>query len=32
MQEIEGGCRCGAVRYKLVLDALPPTYACHCLD
>jgi len=32
MQEIEGGCRCGAVRYKLALDALPPTYACHCLD
>ena len=32
MQEIEGGCRCGAVRYKLSLDGLPPTYACHCLD
>ena len=32
MQEIEGGCRCGGVRYKLALDALPPTYACHCLD
>ena len=32
MQEIEGGCRCGAVRYKLARDALPPTYACHCLD
>ena len=32
MQEIEGGCRCGAVRYKLALDALPLTYACHCLD
>ena len=32
MQEIEGGCRCGAVRYKLALDALPSTYACHCLD
>ena len=32
MPEIQGGCRCGAVRYKLALDALPPTYACHCLD
>ncbi|WP_077036766.1 GFA family protein [Pelomonas sp. KK5] len=29
---IEGGCRCGAVRYTLALDALPRTYACHCLD
>lgn len=27
---IEGGCRCGAVRYRIALDALPPTYACHC--
>lgn len=27
---IEGGCCCGAVRYTLALDALPPTYACHC--
>lgn len=25
-----GGCRCGAVRYTLAVDALPPTYACHC--
>ena len=32
MPEIEGGCRCGAVRYVLALDALPSTYACHCLD
>ena len=32
MQEIEGGCRCGAVRYTLAREALPPTYACHCLD
>jgi hypothetical protein len=32
MPEIQGGCRCGAVRYKLALDALPSTYACHCLD
>ncbi|MBN8942005.1 MAG: GFA family protein [Rhizobiales bacterium] len=29
---IEGGCRCGAVRYRLALDALPRSYACHCLD
>jgi hypothetical protein len=27
---IEGGCRCGAVRYTIALDALPPVYACHC--
>ena len=32
MEEIQGGCRCGAVRYTLALDTLPPTYACHCLD
>jgi hypothetical protein len=32
MSEIRGGCRCGAVRYALVLDALPQTYACHCRD
>ena len=29
---IEGGCRCGAVRYKVSLDDLPRTYACHCTD
>jgi hypothetical protein len=29
---ITGGCRCGAVRYTLALDGLPPTYACHCLE
>jgi hypothetical protein len=29
---VEGGCRCGAVRYTLAIDALPVTYACHCLD
>jgi hypothetical protein len=28
---IEGGCRCGAARYTLAVDALPPVYACHCL-
>ena len=27
---IAGGCRCGAVRYTLALDAIPPAYACHC--
>ena len=32
MAEIDGGCRCGAVRYELALGALPSTYACHCLD
>lgn len=29
---IQGGCGCGAVRYALALDRLPPTYACHCRD
>ena len=29
---IEGGCRCGRVRYKVALPALPRVYACHCLD
>lgn len=32
MAEISGGCRCGAVRYTLAIDALPRTYACHCRD
>ncbi len=27
---ITGGCRCGACRYTLALDALPTVYACHC--
>jgi len=27
---ITGGCRCGAVRYRLAVDAMPGTYACHC--
>jgi len=27
---IEGGCRCGATRYALAIDVLPPAYACHC--
>jgi len=29
---IEGGCRCGAIRYRVKLDKLPSVYACHCLD
>ena len=29
---ITGGCRCGAVRYDLALDRLPPAYCCHCRD
>jgi len=28
---IAGGCKCGAVRYALALDALPLVYCCHCL-
>ena len=32
MSEIQGGCRCGAVRYTLALNGLPRTYACHCRD
>ncbi|MBV9903653.1 MAG: GFA family protein [Alphaproteobacteria bacterium] len=29
---LEGGCRCGAVRYAVKADKLPNAYACHCLD
>lgn len=29
---ITGGCRCGAVRYTLTVEAMPPVYCCHCLD
>lgn len=29
---LAGGCRCGAVRYELALDRLPPVYCCHCCD
>jgi hypothetical protein len=25
-----GGCRCGACRYTLAVDAMPPVYCCHC--
>ncbi|MGP1282674.1 MAG: GFA family protein [Parasphingopyxis sp.] len=28
---LEGGCLCGAVRYRIDEDALP-CYACHCTD
>jgi hypothetical protein len=31
-EPIEGGCRCGRVRYRVALAALPRVYACHCLD
>ncbi|HEX3730719.1 MAG TPA: GFA family protein [Opitutaceae bacterium] len=31
-EAIEGGCRCGEVRYRLNLERLPRAYACHCLD
>jgi hypothetical protein len=30
--QIEGGCRCGRIRYDASLDALPRAYACHCRD
>ncbi|CAN5332214.1 GFA family protein [soil metagenome] len=29
---VAGGCRCGAVRYTVAIDALPLAYACHCTD
>jgi len=29
---IKGGCRCGRIRYRVSLDALPNAYACHCRD
>lgn len=28
---IDGGCRCGAVRYCVNADQMPPVYCCHCL-
>lgn len=30
MKMIEGGCRCGAVRYTLAIETALPIYACHC--
>ncbi|OYY79148.1 MAG: aldehyde-activating protein [Sphingomonas sp. 28-62-20] len=29
-EHIGGGCRCGACRYTLAVDTMPPVYACHC--
>jgi hypothetical protein len=29
---IEGGCRCGRIRYRAALAGLPRVYACHCRD
>jgi len=29
---LEGGCRCGRVRYRASLEPMPKAYACHCLD
>ena len=29
---IEGGCRCGRIRYRVTADKLPNVYACHCKD
>jgi len=31
-QVLEGGCRCGACRYTLAVEAAPPVYCCHCRD
>ena len=31
-ETIVGGCRCGRVRYRAVLEKLPNVYACHCRD
>lgn len=28
----EGGCRCGAIRYRVTAERLPNVYACHCRD
>jgi len=28
---LEGGCRCGAVRYEISRSELPAVYCCHCL-
>ncbi|MDE2163673.1 MAG: GFA family protein [Alphaproteobacteria bacterium] len=31
-ETIEGGCRCGRIRYRVTADHLPNVYACHCRD
>jgi hypothetical protein len=31
-ETVEGGCRCGRVRYRATVDRFPNVYACHCLD
>jgi hypothetical protein len=31
-EPIEGGCRCGRIRYQVGLEQLPRVYACHCRD
>jgi hypothetical protein len=31
-ETIEGGCRCGQVRYRATVEKLPNVYACHCRD
>jgi len=30
-EPLEGGCHCGASRYTLAVEAMPPVYCCHCL-
>lgn len=32
VEDVEGGCRCGRVRYRALLDCFPNVYACHCRD
>ncbi len=29
---IEGGCRCGAVRYTIAAKRIDAVYCCHCTD
>lgn len=29
---VSGGCRCGACRYEVALDAVTAVYCCHCTD
>jgi hypothetical protein len=31
-ETIEGGCRCGRIRYRVKAERLPGVYACHCRD